>query len=92
MDFVEKPKVSPPPPPPAKSSPLDSSAIKSSEKSVEKKVQSNVEAQKEPIVEQKLDWKNSLKSFELQEQATLEGQFKKKIKKPLRVQTVFCNY
>ncbi len=74
MDFVEKQKVSPPP---AKSHPLDSSAIKSSEKSVEKKV----ETQKEPI-EQKLDWKNSLKSFELQEQATLEGQFKNKIKKP----------
>jgi hypothetical protein len=42
------------------------------DKSVEKKAESKVETQKEVLTE-KPDWKNPLKSFELQEQATLEG-------------------
>ena len=51
---------------------VDTKPAKASDKSVEKKAEPKVETQKEVLTE-KPDWKNPLKSFELQEQATLEG-------------------
>jgi len=68
-DLLEKPRLTPQLP---KISPVDLNATKSVEKKEEKKEQPKVETQKEAL-DQKLNWKNSLKSFELQEQATLEG-------------------
>ena len=67
-DIVEKAKPMALPKTPS----VDTKPAKASDKTVEKKVEPKVETQKEVLIE-KPDWKNPLKSFELQEQATLEG-------------------
>jgi hypothetical protein len=64
IDIVEKAK----PTVLTKTPSVDTKPAKATDKSVEKK-ESKVETQKEVFS----DWKNPLKSFELQEQATLEG-------------------